>query len=159
ITTSTGPTQTGDILGTLRYMSPEQAGGQRVLIDPRADVYSLGATLYEFLTLRPIFDGTTHARLLDQILHEDPVAPRQVDRSIPVERETIVLKAVAKNPSERYATAGEMAADLRNFLDDQPIRARRPSLLDKATKWARRHRSMVVSAVVALIVSVAALSV
>jgi serine/threonine protein kinase len=159
VTTATGPTQTGDILGTLRYMSPEQAGGQRVLIDPRADVYSLGATLYEFLTLRPIFDGTTHARLLDQILHEEPVAPRQVDRSIPVELETIVLKAVAKNPSERYATAGEMAADLRRFLDDQPIRARRPSLLDNATKWARRHRSMVVSAVVALLVSVAALSV
>jgi len=159
ITTAVGPTQTGEVLGTLRYMSPEQAGGQKVLVDHRADVYSLGATLYELLTLRPIFDGTTHASLLRQILNDEPVPLRQLDKTLPVELETIVLKAVAKNPAERYATAGEMAADLRRFLDDQPIRARRPSLIDKATKWARRHRGMVISAMLALIVSVAALAV
>src|SRR5262249_47329450 len=80
-------TQTGDLLGTLRYMSPEQAGGQRVHIDHRTDIYSLGATLYELLTLRPIFAGGDRQALLQQILHEEPVSPRLVDRSIPAELE------------------------------------------------------------------------
>ncbi len=159
IATATGLTLPGEVLGTLRYMCPEQAGALRVLADPRADVYSLGATLYELLTLRPIFDGLTHARLLHQILHEDPKPLRQVDRTIPVDLETIVLKAVSKDPGERYASAGEVAADLRRFLDDRPILARRPTLLDETTRWARRHRGVVVSAVLALLVSVAALTV
>ena len=144
-------TQTGDVLGTLRYMSPEQAAGQRVLVDHRTDVYSLGATLYELLTLEPIFSGQDRRALLHQILEEEPRPPRQLDRSIPVELETIVLKAVAKVPEERYATAAEMAADLRRFLDEQPILARRPSLVERARKWMRRHPSVVGAAVVFLV--------
>jgi hypothetical protein len=139
-------------------MSPEQAAGQRVLIDHRTDVYSLGATLYEWLTLRPIFPGEDRRTLLQQILQEEPRPPRQCDRSIPLELETIVLKAVAKAPSERYATAAAMAADLRRFLDEQPILARRPSLIDRTRKWMRRHPSFVGAAVLLLIFGVLALA-
>ncbi|HEY8504103.1 MAG TPA: protein kinase [Gemmataceae bacterium] len=154
-----GLTQSGDLLGTLRYMSPEQAGGPRTLVDQRTDVYSLGATLYELLTLRPIFDGADRQTLLRQILHEEPRRPRSIDRTIPPELETIVLKAVAKSPGDRYATAREFADDLQRFLDYRPIRARPPSLLEQGMKWARRHQAVVVSAVAALLVAVAVLSV
>jgi serine/threonine protein kinase len=142
-------TRTGEVLGTLRYMSPEQAAG-RVLVDHRTDVYSLGATVYELLTLQPIFAGQDRRALLHQILEEEPRPLRQIDRSIPIELETIVLKALAKAPEERYATAGEMAADLRRFLDERPILARRPSLLERARKWTRRHPAIVASAFVVL---------
>jgi hypothetical protein len=153
-----GLTGTGDLLGTLRYMSPEQAAGRRTVIDHRTDVYSLGATLYELLARRPLHDGSDRATLLHQILHEEPRPPRSVDRSIPAELETIILKAVAKEPDERYASARELAGDLRRFLEDRPILARRPSLAEKARKWARRHRAIVASLVVTLLLSVAGLS-
>ncbi len=152
-------TQTGDLLGTLRYMSPEQAGGQRHLIDHRVDVYSLGATFYEFLTLTPIFDGDNRQTLLHQILNVEPRAPRGINSAIPVELETIVLKAVSKVPSERYPTGHELAADLQRFLNDEPIQARRPSLWEKVAKWSRRHRGVVVATVVALLVCLVGLSV
>jgi serine/threonine protein kinase len=144
-------TQTGDMVGTLRYMSPEQASGRRAPVDHRADVYSLGATLYELLTLEPIFPGQDRVSLLQQIIHDDPEPLRRHDRAVPVELETIVLKSVAKNPSERYATAGDMAADLRRFLDERPILARRPTLVDRAHKWMRRHPSVVAAAVLVLV--------
>jgi serine/threonine protein kinase len=156
--TENGLTQSGDLLGTVRYMSPEQAGGQRALIDHRTDIYSLGATLYELLTLQPIFDGADRRSLLQQIMNEEPRPPRSIDRSIPPELETIVLKAVRKAPAERYATAHELADDLQRFLEDRPIQARRPSLLDKATKWTRRHKGVVASAVAALVLSVLGLA-
>ncbi|HZT78738.1 MAG TPA: serine/threonine-protein kinase [Gemmataceae bacterium] len=146
-----GLTATGDLLGTLRYMSPEQAGGQRSLLDHRTDVYSLGATLYELLTLRPIFDGTDRQALLQQIMHEEPRPPRAIDRSIPPELETIVLKAIAKAPEERYATAREFADDLQRFLRDEPVLARRPTLAQRARKWARRHPSVIAAGVVLLV--------
>jgi serine/threonine protein kinase len=145
-------TQTGEVVGTLRYMSPEQAAGQRVLVDQRTDIYSLGATLYEFLTLEPIFSGQDRRTLLHQILNEEPRPLRQVNRSIPFELETIILKAVAKAPEDRYATAGEMADDLRRFLDEQPILARRPSLAERARKWMRRHPSLVAATLLVLAV-------
>jgi WD40 repeat protein/serine/threonine protein kinase len=148
-------TLTGDILGTLRYMSPEQALAQRVDVDQRTDLYSLGATLYELLTLEPAFSGTDRRELLRQIAFEEPRQPRQLNRAIPTELETIVLKALEKNPAERYATAKEMADDLERFLKDEPIRARRPSLRLRLRKWARRHRAVVTSAVVAVVAVVA----
>ncbi|HKB36938.1 MAG TPA: serine/threonine-protein kinase, partial [Gemmataceae bacterium] len=141
-----GLTQSGDLLGTLRYMSPEQAGGQRVVIDHRTDVYSLGATLYELLTLRPIFDGADRQTLLHQIVNEEPLPPRAADRSVPPELETIVLKAVAKAPADRYATTREFADDLHRFLRHEPILARRPTLVQRARKWLRRHPSVPVAA-------------
>ncbi len=141
--TSPGVTITGELVGTLRYMSPEQALAKRGLIDHRTDIYSLGATLYELLTLQPIFAGQEGQELLWQIAYQEPDQPRSIDRSIAVDLETILLKAMAKNPAERYSSAGELADDLQRFLEHKPILARRPTLLDKAAKWARRHRTMV----------------
>jgi serine/threonine protein kinase len=139
-------TLTGELLGTLRYMSPEQALGQRGLMDHRTDIYSLGVTLYELLTLEPVFNGSDRQELLRQIALEEPRPPRSVNWTMPIELETIVLKAIAKNPADRYATAQELANDLQSFIDDRPIRARRPTLLERAVKWARRHQAVVACA-------------
>jgi tetratricopeptide (TPR) repeat protein len=146
-------TMTGDLVGTLRYMSPEQALAKRVLIDHRTDVYSLGVTLYELLTLEPAFAGADRQEVLRQIAFEEPRAPGRVNRSVPAELETIVLKAMEKNPADRYATAKELADDLRRFLEDRPIRARRPSWRQAARKWARRHQPAVWSAAVVFLVT------
>src|ERR671936_1384527 len=95
-----GLTMTGDLVGTLRYMSPEQALAQRVVIDHRTDIYSLGVTLYELLTLEPAYPGQDRQELLRQIAFEDPCPPRRINKSIPHELETIVLKAMEKNPTD-----------------------------------------------------------
>jgi len=152
-------TQTGDLVGTLRYMSPEQASGRRIPVDHRADVYSLGATLYELLTLEPIFSGEDRPALLNQILNDDPRPLRQQDPYIPEELETIVLKATAKSPGDRYSTAGEMAADLRRYLEQRPIQARRPTILDRCRKWMRRHPAYVGAALVLLVFSLIGLTI
>ena len=159
VSAESGITQTGDIFGTLRYMSPEQAAGKRINVDHRTDVYSLGATLYELLTLQPVFPGSDRGRLLQQILHDEPTAPSRIDRTIPADLETIVLKALAKSPIERYSSAGELAADLRRFLDDRPILARRPTMIDQARKWIRRHPSVLVSSFVILLLGIIGLAV
>jgi serine/threonine protein kinase/tetratricopeptide (TPR) repeat protein len=150
-------TMSGDLVGTLRYMSPEQALAQRVVIDQRTDMYSLGATLYELLTLQPAFAGADRQELLRQIAFEEPRAPRRVNKAIPADLETIVLKALEKNPADRYATAKDLADDLRRWVEDQPIRARRPSLVQRLRKWSRRHRAAVAAAVVCLVVTLVAL--
>jgi tetratricopeptide (TPR) repeat protein len=150
-------TLTGDLVGTLRYMSPEQALAKRVVIDHRTDVYSLGATLYELLTLEPVFAGTDRQELLRQIAFEEPKPSRKVNRAVPKELETVVLKALAKSPAERYQTAQELADDLRRFLNNEPIRAQRPSLVQRARKWARRHRGVVATAAVGLLACLALL--
>jgi serine/threonine protein kinase/Flp pilus assembly protein TadD len=151
-----GLTMTGDLLGTLRYMSPEQALAKHGLVDHRTDIYSLGATLYELLTLRPVIDGRDRQEVLRKIAFEEPAPPRALDRGIPADLETVVLKALAKEPAERYATAQELADDLRRFLEHRPVQARRPSLVQRARKWARRHRTGVAAALVCLLVAVAA---
>ena len=138
-----GLTQTGDILGTIRYMSPEQASGGRVVLDHRTDIYSLAATFYELLTLRPVFAGRTRHTLLSDVLNRDPRSPRSIDRRIPSELEIILLKALAKNPADRYVSAQELADDLHRFLRDEPIHATRPSLVEQVRKWSRRHPSLV----------------
>src|SRR5205823_2952720 len=112
-------TGTGDLVGTLRYMAPERFQG---ISDPRGDVYSLGVTLYELLVLRPAFAETDRAGLIRQVLHEEPPPPRRIDRRIPRDLETIVGKAMAKEPRHRYQTAEQLADDLRRFLADSPIR-------------------------------------
>jgi tRNA A-37 threonylcarbamoyl transferase component Bud32 len=146
-------TSPGDLVGTLHYMSPEQAAGQPV-IDPRSDVYSLGATLYDLLTQRPPFVGRDRRDCLRQILDEEPAAPRRLNKALPPELETVVLKALAKRPEDRYASAQELADDLRRFLDDRPVRARRLGLRVQAAKWARRHRRVVGAAVLGLVAAV-----
>ncbi len=145
--TDAGLTQTGDLLGTLRYMSPEQAGGQRFALDHRTDIYSLGATLYELLTLHPPFEAGDRQTLLNQILNEEPYLPRTHRKSIPIELETIILKAMAKSASDRYGSAREFADDLKRFLENEPIRARRATAAQRARKWAQRHPSVVWAAV------------
>ena len=122
---SDGPTQTGDIVGTLRYMAPEQFEGWS---DRRSDLYGLGITLYELLTLQPAFEAGSRAKLIDQVIHDPPPAARKHDPRVPRDLETIVMKTIAKEPGERYATAEALAADLENFLADRPIVARRISL-------------------------------
>ncbi len=151
-----GLTMTGDLIGTIRYMSPEQALAKRVLVDHRTDVYSLGVTLYELLTLRPPFAGADRQEVLRQIAFDEPQALRRVNAAVPAELEIIVLKAMAKSPDERYATAQELADDLGRFLRDEPIRARRPSLWQRARKLGRRHKAVVVTAGLALALALVA---
>jgi tetratricopeptide (TPR) repeat protein len=147
-----GLTRTGDLLGTLRYIAPELVQGGRPVHDLRTDVYSLGATLYELLTLRPVFDGRDHQTLLRQIGHQEPISPRRLNPAIPRDLETIVCKAMDKEPDRRYITAEELAEDLRRFLRDQTIQARRPTPLERAARWARRHRAVLLAtAAIALV--------
>jgi serine/threonine protein kinase len=150
----TGLTMSGDLLGTLRYMSPEQAAGQRTVIDHRTDLYSLAVTLYELLTLRPAIEGD-RAEVLRRIAAEEPRPLRRINPSVPADLETILLKAMAKEPAARYASAQQMADELNRFLEDLPIRAKRPSLTQRLWKWGRRHRALVWSAAVSLMLLLA----
>ena len=154
-----GLTQHDSLLGTPRYMSPEQArtAGQ---VDGRTDVYSLGATLYELLTLRPPFDGQSAAELVDQIGRDDPVPPRKFEPRIPRDLETIVLKALAKRPTDRYAAAAELAEDLARFLSHEPVKARRIGPAGRLWRIARRHpqTAAVTTAAAAMIVAIATYS-
>ncbi|QEH32311.1 Serine/threonine-protein kinase PrkC [Aquisphaera giovannonii] len=151
-------TQSGAILGTLRYMSPEQAAGARSVVDHRTDVYSLGATLYELIAGRPVFeaDGDSRLGLLRQVADGQPRRPRLIDPSVPRDLETIVLKALSKDPAGRYATAGEMAEDLGRFLEGRPILARPPGPLDLAARWARRNRWAVAAGLAAVLAAILA---
>ncbi len=150
-----GLTMSGDLLGTLRYMAPEQAFARHGLVDHRADVYGLGATLYELLTLRPAVEATERAEILRQIAFEEPKAARKIDPLIPPELETIALKCLAKQPNERFSSAGELAEDLRCWLADKPIAARPPTLRQRLAKWARRHKTAVNTSVVVALVAAA----
>src|SRR5262249_47011241 len=125
-----------DLVGTWRYMAPERLGG---VADPRSDVYSLGLTLYELLALRPAFDGSTREELLRQVSSGVPPRPRRVNPEVPRDLETIVLKAIEREPAARYQTAAERADDLRRYLEDRPPRARRSGPAERAWRWARRN--------------------
>jgi WD40 repeat protein/serine/threonine protein kinase len=150
-------TITGDLVGTLRYMSPEQALAKRVVVDHRTDVYSLGVTLYELLTLRSAFEGHDRQELLRQVAFAEPPAPRKLVPNIPSDLETIVLKAIEKNPTERYGSAQDLADDLQHWLADKPIRARRPTWRQMVMRWARRHMAVVWATVVVLVLTVVGL--
>jgi serine/threonine protein kinase/WD40 repeat protein/tetratricopeptide (TPR) repeat protein len=134
-------THTGDIVGTLRYMAPERFHGQG---DLRSDVYALGLTLYELLTFRPAFVATDRNTLVKQVLHDEPARPRKVNPGVPRDLETVVLKAITRDPAHRYATAQELATDLQRFLDDEPILARRQTQLERYWRWARHNPGIAV---------------
>jgi serine/threonine protein kinase len=134
-----GATVSGTIVGTPSYMAPEQLLGPSREIKPAADVYALGAILYELLTGRPPFKGATPLSTLDQVANQDPLVPSRLQRSTPADLETICMKCLEKDPSRRYHTALALADDLRRFLDGRPILARPTPLWEKAVKWARRH--------------------
>jgi serine/threonine protein kinase len=129
-------TDTGDILGTLRYMPPEAFEGK---CDHRGDVYSLGLTLYELLAFRPAFGERDRGGLVRQVTTQPAPRLGSVNPEVPRDLETIVHKAIDREPAHRYATAGEMAADLQRFLDDEPIQARRQTYLEQYRRWARRN--------------------
>jgi eukaryotic-like serine/threonine-protein kinase len=153
-----GLTASGDMFGTLRYMSPEQACAKRALADHRSDIYSLGVTLYEVLTLQPVYLASDREELLRQIVWDDPPPPRQLNPAIPLELDTIVLKAMARDPKRRYHTAQELADDLRRLLEHRPILATRPTVREHALKWAQRHKSIVGACAVVLFLALAGLS-
>ncbi|HEV3167063.1 MAG TPA: serine/threonine-protein kinase [Isosphaeraceae bacterium] len=159
LVSDSGLTTTGALLGTLRYMSPEQAQARHSVVDHRTDIYSLGATLYELLTLHSAFDARDRHELLRQIAQDEPPSPRRVAPAIPRDLETIVLKAMAKDPTARYDSMGEMADDLGRFLDDKPIRARRPGPIERSVRWANRHLKLVISTVLFLLLALAGLGV
>jgi serine/threonine protein kinase/WD40 repeat protein len=129
-------TTPGNVVGTLRFMAPERFGDQA---DARSDVYSLGVTLYEMLTLKPAFAASERAALINAILHQNPARPRKHDRQIPRDLETIVLKAIAKNPADRFTSAAEMARELGRFVAGRPIHSRRASVPERLWRWARRN--------------------
>ncbi len=153
-----GLTTAGDLLGTVRYMSPEQARMKTAPVDHRTDIYSLGATLYELLALAPAFGDNDRRVLVHKITTEAPRPVRRVDPQIPKPLATIVGKAMAKRPEDRYASADELADDLRRFLADRPILAQPPTALDRVSMWARRHRSAVATAVLLLALTVVTLA-
>ncbi|MDD1721843.1 MAG: serine/threonine protein kinase, partial [Euryarchaeota archaeon] len=132
-------TQSGAMLGTPRYMSPEQAESARRPVDQRSDIYSLGATLYELLTLRPVFEGKTPQDVLSQILTREPAAPRGLNPEIPADLATIVMKAMAKRPEDRYQSARELADDLDRWQKMEPINARPIGPVGRTIRWCRRN--------------------
>jgi serine/threonine protein kinase len=151
VQTNSALTHTGDVVGTLRYMSPEQALGRAGAVDHRADIYGLGVTLYELLTLCPARSGDDRERLLRQVVSEAPTSPRRRNPALPVDLETIVLKAMVQEPEARYASAQELADDLERFLDTRPILARRPTLVQRAGKWLQRHPRVVAAVMLGLL--------
>jgi len=135
-------TRIGDLVGTLRYAAPEQLQGA---FAPRCDIYSLDATLYELLTLQPAILSVNKLQIIQQVRELDPVPPRQIDPNIPLDLETITLKAMAKEVTNRYSTANELVEDLQRFLEDKPIRARPMSGWERAVRWGNRNRALAAS--------------
>lgn len=152
-------TMSGDFVGTLRYMPPEQALAKRSLIDHRADIYSLGATLYELLALRAPFEAEDRHDLLQRIARDTPKPVRHYNEAVPRDLETIVMKAISRQPEDRYASAEDMAQDLRAFMDRSPISAKPPSIFDRAVRWSVRHKGVVLSLVTILMFAAVGLSV
>jgi eukaryotic-like serine/threonine-protein kinase len=144
-------TASGQIMGTPSYMPPEQAGGRRREVGAAADVYALGATFYALLTGRPPFQAATTMDTVLQVLSDEPVSPRRLNRSVPRDLETIALKCLRKNPSRRYESARALADDLRRWLSGVPILARPTWLRERVIKWVRRRPAVAISGVIGLL--------
>ena len=152
-------TMTGDVLGTLRYMSPEQAEGRSRAVDHHTDIYSLGVTLYELLTLRVPFAGRNRHSLIHEIIDGNAQPPSRLNQAIPRDLETIILRAMDRDPGNRYATAEAVAEDLGRFLEHKPILARRPSVVESLAKWSHRHQGLVWMIMLLLLLSTGGLAV
>jgi serine/threonine protein kinase/Tfp pilus assembly protein PilF len=150
-------TITGSLLGTMRYLSPEQAMAKRMPVDHRTDIYSLGATLYELLTFQPAFPGTDEKQILAAIITRDPAPPRKITPQVPAELETICLKTLEKSADARYESAQALAEDLRRYLNDLPIVAKRPNSIRRMAKFVKRHRAPVIAVIAVVLVVFAAI--
>ncbi len=146
----------GEFAGTAHYIAPEQAETASLSSDPRTDVYSLGVTLYELLTLRRPFEGETAAAVLRQVVLREPIPPRRINRLIPKDLETICLMAMEKQPGRRYERAADLAEDLRSFLELRPVRARPVGAVTRALRWARRRPALALSVVLTLLICLGA---
>jgi serine/threonine protein kinase/WD40 repeat protein/tetratricopeptide (TPR) repeat protein len=142
--------QSRDLVGTLRYMAPERFRG---VTDRRGDIYALGATLYELLTLRPTFAEPDQILLIDQVTHDPPQPPRQHDRHVPRDLETLVLKALAKDPADRFATAGELRDELGRYLESRPIRSRPISPAERLWRWCKRNPGLAAANITAAVLT------
>jgi WD40 repeat protein/tRNA A-37 threonylcarbamoyl transferase component Bud32 len=138
----TGKTQTGAIMGTPSYMAPEQAGGKSKAIGPPADIYALGAILYECLTGRPPFEAANPVDVILKVIADEPVSPRQLRAKVPADLEAICLKCLRKEPEQRYASAADLAEDLRRFRAGEPVTARPMGKLERARRWSRRNKAL-----------------
>jgi len=147
-------TQDGAVMGTPAYMAPEQADGSLGEVGPASDQYSLGVVLYELLCGEPPFSGPP-AVLLFNVVHQKPASPRSIDARIPRDLETICLRAMAKRPADRYTSCAELAEDLRRWLSDEPIRARRMGLAERWTRWCRRNPALAAVSAVAVVLLLA----
>lgn len=154
-----GMTMTGEFVGSPLYMSPEQITAGRVTIDHRTDIYSLGATLYELITLQPPFPGRTRDQVLTQILHKVPRSPRQLNRKVPTDLDTICMKAIEKDPDRRYQSAAQLAKDLRAYVNRHAISARRVSPVGKTFRWIMLHPSQACLATLLLAALIASLAI
>jgi serine/threonine protein kinase len=134
-----GLTMTGEFVGSPLYMSPEQIAVGRAPLDHRTDIYSLGATLYELLAIQPPCPGDRREQVIAQIIHKEPTPPRRLNQQIPVDLETVCLKALEKDPDRRYQAAAEMADDLRRVAEHSSIAARRPGIASRLFQWSRRR--------------------
>ena len=137
-----GMTMSGEFVGSPLYMSPEQITAGRAPLDHRTDIYSLGATLYELLTLKPPFPGQSRDEVIAQIIHKEPLAPRRHKRKVPVDLETICLKAIERDPGRRYQTAGQFAEDLRRYVNRFAIVAKRAGPVGRLVRWTQRHPAL-----------------
>lgn len=146
-------TLTGDVLGTVQYLSPEQVSGNPATVDHRTDIHGLGLTLYELVTLQPCFAGREIASILQRVLSEKPRPPRTINPLVPADLETIILKAIAKDPADRYATAADLAHDLQRFLEGVPVRDWRLNTFKRkaARAWQNRYPAMTALGIVAML--------
>ncbi len=143
-------TMTGDVVGTLRYASPEQIAGERTAVDERTDIYSLGATLWEALARRPVVASDDRRTIIHDVLSVEPITTRSVGADTPYDADTIALRCLAKEPMDRYQSASDLSDDLRRFTAGEPIRASRPSMSELTLRWARRNHKLMTASLLGM---------